>query len=349
MTSPSDSLKRRLLQPIEDLFQEAIEGMELPETGGRNYTPPNVFSMSPSDGSIKQAKKSTQSKRGQVDEKAFAEAMIELNAMIGLNGVKTSIRQIADFARIEAQRQRLRMPPSDRSYHCIFSGSPGTGKTTVARLLGKIYKSLGLLKSGHTVEASKSTLVGMYLGETPHRVERVFDDADGGILFIDEAYSLVSGAEDMYGTEAIESIVKLMEDRRDRVIIIAAGYPIEMRKFVNANPGLRSRFNRSIYFADYSAEQLQEMLQKTCQAKGFETTDGFLLRSELLWERLEKYNLTSESNGRLVRNAFDLILEKQAERLTCPNKKMPESKELCQLLPQDLDGIEERIRENIDD
>jgi SpoVK/Ycf46/Vps4 family AAA+-type ATPase len=189
----------------------------------------------------------------------------------------------------------------------------------------------------------------VFLGETPHRVERVFDDADGGILFIDEAYSLTSGDEDMYGAEAIESIVKLMEDRRDRVVVIAAGYPSEMRQFVNSNPGLRSRFNRSIYFADYSTEQLQEILKQTCRSKGFEATDGFFLRSELLWERLERYGLTSESNARLVRNAFDLILEKQAERLTAPNRKTLENNELCQLLPQDLDGIEERLREIIDD
>lgn len=353
MTSLSEDFKKRMLAPIEDLFREALDGSAppLPVSGGRNWALPDTFSGADSGPERTAIRKSNRGKSKQpgVDEKALRAAMQELNAMIGLRAAKSAIRRLSDFARIEAERRMFKLPSSEISFHCVFSGSPGTGKTSAARLLGKIFKALGILTSGHTVEASKSTLVGKYLGETPHLVEKAFDNADGGVLFIDEAYSLARGDEDFYGTEAIDAIVKLMEDRRDRVVVIAAGYSKEMRQFVDSNPGLRSRFSRSIYFADYSAEELHRILRQFCLNKGFEPSDGFLLRSELLWEKLVRHNLTSDANGRLVRNAFERVLENQAGRLIKRSRREHEAIELCQLLPEDWDGVEDDLKEELYD
>jgi len=349
MTSLSEDFKKRMLKPIEDLFREALDGSgpPLPASGGRNWSVPDTFMGGGSHAPVKSKPARDKSKQTGVDEKALRAAMQELNAMIGLRAAKSAIRRLTDFARIESERRILKLPSSDMSFHSIFSGSPGTGKTSAARLLGKIFKALGLLDSGHTIEASKATLVGKYLGETPHLVEKAFDEADGGVLFIDEAYSLARGDEDFYSTEAIDSIAKLMEDRRDRVVVIAAGYSKEMRQFVDSNPGLRSRFNRSIYFADYSADELHRILKQFCLKKGFECSDGFLLRSELLWEQLVRHNLTSDANGRLVRNAFERVLENQAGRLIKGRRGEHEAIELCQLLPEDWEGVEEQLKEEL--
>lgn len=165
--------------------------------------------------------------------------------------------------------------------------------------------------------------------------------------YSDEAYALVAGDEDMYGREAIDALVKHMEDYRDRVVVVVAGYDSEMRKFVNSNPGLRSRFTRNIYFPHYSATELHTILKQVCISKGFEVTQGFLLRSELIWEDLVKQGLTADANGRLVRSAFEHILENQAIRLT--KFKRTEPHQLCELLPQDWDYVEERIQENSHD
>jgi SpoVK/Ycf46/Vps4 family AAA+-type ATPase len=345
MTTLSEDFKKRMLEPIEKLFREALDDhdLELNSGGGRNYRMPDIMD-SLMDDSPKREPSKKKNQARQLDEKALESAIAELNAMIGLREAKLAIQRLANFARIESERRMRKLPSSNVSFHCVFSGSPGTGKTTGARLLGKIFKALGLLEEGHTVEASKSTLVGKYLGETPHLVEKAFDDADGGVLFIDEAYSLARGRDDFYGTEAIDAIVKLMEDRRDRTIVIAAGYPKEMRIFVDSNPGLRSRFNRSIYFADYSADELNRILKQMCIGGGFEPSDGFLLRSELIWDNLVKHNRTGDANGRMVRNAFENILENQAGRLALKKKGSYEPIELCQLQPEDWDGIEENLK-----
>jgi SpoVK/Ycf46/Vps4 family AAA+-type ATPase len=210
--------------------------------------------------------------------------------------------------------------------------------------LGKILKALGLLESGHTVEVDKSGLVGEFLGQTPMKVERVFDEADGGVLFVDEAYSLSHDKEDLYGREAIDMIVKLMEDRRDNVVVVVAGYPKEMRDFIASNPGLRSRFNRTIRFDDFDEIELLGIQKQMLRSSGFDASDGFHLRSELLWQKLYRERLTGDANARMVRSALEIILENQASRLVRMPKK--ERHVLCELLPEDLDGVESQLRES---
>lgn len=349
MNSLSDEFKRKMLAPIEDLFKEALNNGTPPvSSGGRNWQLPGsgLFGTGLPD-SQPQRPKAPKPKPGVVDEAAFREAMHALNGLVGLHSAKRAIHRLADFARIESERRRLKLPQSQVGFHCVFSGSAGTGKTSLARLLGKLLYSLGLLKNGHTVEVDKAGLIGQYLGETPMKVENVFHQADGGVLFIDEAYSLTHDEDDLYGHEAVDGIVKQMEDRRDRVVVIVAGYPKEMRKFIESNPGLKSRFNRSIHFDDFDAEELLAIHKQMIRSSGFEASDGFLMRSELMWQALHRDRLTFEGNARMVRSSLEITFENQARRLV----KIPERQrhELCEIQPEDLDGVEQQLRNNYND
>ena len=349
MTSLSEPYKRRMLAPIETLLKGAIdEGTpSRPNSGGRNIEPPIFDEEDPTFESNHSYAPARSGHVGKVDKEAYEQTLYRMNGLIGLQSAKQSIRRLSDFACIESERRRLKLPRSEITFHCVFTGAPGTGKTSFARLLGKLLHSLGLLESGHTIEVSKSDLVGGYLGQTPLKVKKVFDHADGGVLFLDEAYSLTHDDQDLYGKEAIDMIVKLMEDRRDRVVVIVAGYPKQMREFIASNPGLRSRFSRTIFFDNFDAEELYSIEKQMIRSSGFDGSDGFFLRSELMWQKLYEQRLTHGSNARLVRSAMDIILENQAARLNrIPRKKRHE---LCELIADDLDGVETQLRWNHDD
>ena len=345
MISPSEEFKRRMLEPIEALFEDASElNSALSAGSGRNRVGidggADVGGRSRADGIVRTTPSRKEVRR--YDPEAVQDTMSEITALVGLGGVKGSIDRLAAYCYIESKRRKRKLPGTDLTLHCLFSGNPGTGKTTVARLIGRLFRGLGLLRSGHTVEVDKSDLVGGYLGQTPSLVAEKIAEARGGVLYIDEAYSLTEDSQDLYGSEAISTLIKGMDDHRDDLTVIVAGYPEKMQKFIRANPGLRSRFTRTIYFPDYSPGELQEILRRLCAARALKPWAGFLFRSEMMWQRLYEQAETAEGNGRLVRTAFEWALENQATRLS----RSPDigDSQLLELLPSDWDGIESRLK-----
>jgi nucleoside-triphosphatase THEP1 len=241
------------------------------------------------------------------------EVLAELDELIGLAAVKAEVKKVADLTRVQLLRAERGLPVLEQSRHLVFSGNPGTGKTTVARLLAEIYRSLGVVERGHLVEVDRTGLVAGFVGQTAPKVTAVFDEADEGLLLIDEAYALVRGSETDFGREAIDTIVKLVEDRRDRIVVIMAGYPDEMAQLVAANPGLRSRFPKTIHFSDYDTDELLAIFDMRCRQGGYETTHEARakVRSHLDAAPRDK----GFGNGRVARNLFEEAVARQASRI----------------------------------
>jgi hypothetical protein len=246
---------------------------------------------------------------------ALDSVLQELEGMIGLQQVKEKVRQTANFARIQQLRITQGLKSIPTSYHSVYTGNPGTGKTSVARLMGRIYRSLGILKKGHLVECDRSALVAEYVGQTAPRTNAVIDSALDGILFIDEAYSLIKEGED-FGQEAIETLLKRMEDNRNRLIVIVAGYPDEMSRFIHSNPGLHSRFARFIEFPDYSALELCRIFGQSCRKNGLVLSPGLKEKVVHHFHFLSAHRGENFGNARLVRNTFETVINAQASRLS---------------------------------
>jgi SpoVK/Ycf46/Vps4 family AAA+-type ATPase len=229
----------------------------------------------------------------------------ELDELVGIASVKEKVRQLANFAKVQQMRVAKGLAPIASSYHAVYTGNPGTGKTTVARLMARIYKSLGILRKGHLVECDRSALVAEYVGQTAPRTNAVIDRALDGVLFIDEAYSLVKSQED-FGDEAIETLLKRMEDNRDRLIVIVAGYPHEMERFVRSNPGLQSRFSRFIEFPDYSAHELCRIFGLMCRRNGMVLSPALrekvVHHFQFLWENRTEHFRQCPPCPELLRN-----------------------------------------------
>lgn len=263
-----------------------------------------------------------------------ANPLEELNTLIGLKDVKQEVSAMADFVKIQQIRQKKGMKPVRMSYHCVFTGNPGTGKTTVARILAAIYSYFGILKKGHLVETDRSGLVAEYVGQTAVKTNKIIDSALDGVLFIDEAYSLVQGGGNDYGQEAISTLLKRMEDDRDRLIVVLAGYSEDMKRFIDSNPGLQSRFNRYIHFADYTADELQQIFMLNVEKNQYTLDDeGKALLSEILGFAVE-HKGKNFGNGRYVRNLFEKTIQNQAIRLSA--KPNITAEELSLLKAEDL-------------
>ncbi len=238
----------------------------------------------------------------------------ELDGYIGLAAVKKEVRNLIDLVKIHQLREKNGLPVQDLSLHMVFSGSPGTGKTTIARLMARIFHALGILSKGQLVEVDRSGLVAGYVGQTALKTQKAVEKALGGVLFIDEAYALNGSSGNDFGQEAIDTILKAMEDHRDDLVVIAAGYDALMDRFIHSNPGLESRFNRFLHFEDYSPEELLEIFKMRC-AKGcyqLEEDAAGLVRDFL---REENRDPESFGNARGVRNIFERVLVCQANRL----------------------------------
>lgn len=248
-------------------------------------------------------------------QKTLDEALSELDGLIGLEEVKAEIHKLVDFTQVAKAREAQGLTVPDMAYHCVFTGSPGTGKTTVARLLGDIYRELGILKSGHLVETDRSGLVGAYVGETAIKTGKLIDSALDGVLFIDEAYALASESKSDYGAEAIATLLKRMEDDRDRLVVVVAGYSEEMKAFLNSNSGMKSRFNRYIHFPDYTAKELAEMFRLRARQNQFTLSPDLEEGLDKLMEKALKHKDRQFGNGRYVRNLFEASVERQSTRL----------------------------------
>jgi hypothetical protein len=269
-----------------------------------------------------------------VSEEDLSNILKELDAMVGLDPVKTEVHHAANFARMQVMRRQQGLPTVQASMHSVFFGNPGTGKTTVARLMGRIYKSLGLLRRGHVVECDRGRLVAEYVGQTAVRTHAMIDSALDGILFIDEAYSLAGrGAED-FGQEAVETLLKRMEDDRDRLIVIVAGYTGPMEEFIASNPGLESRFTNYLKFPDYQPVELQEIFHRMAVQSGLVCSpeaDGRVkeICGSLYAKRNEQFG-----NAREMRNLFEASVRNQSSRLATSNRCDRDA--LTTLLPEDL-------------
>lgn len=241
--------------------------------------------------------------------------MQELENLIGLANVKTEISSLSNLVKVQQVRKERGMSVSNLSYHCVFIGNPGTGKTTVARIVAEIYKDLGVLKKGHLVETDRSGLVGEYVGQTAPKTNAIIDSALDGVLFIDEAYSLVQGGQNDFGKEAISTLLKRMEDDRDRLVVILAGYSKEMGDFINSNSGLQSRFSRYINFPDYTVDELIQIFQYMLKNNDCFVTDDALEKAKeyILYAVVHKD--PNFGNARFIRNFFEKALTEQANRL----------------------------------
>jgi Holliday junction resolvasome RuvABC ATP-dependent DNA helicase subunit len=264
------------------------------------------------------------------------ELLAKLDRLVGLANVKEEIRSLVNVARVREMRRKegLKVPPA--SYHMVFVGPPGTGKTTIARLIGSIFHSLGLLSKGHLVEVDRAELVAGYVGQTAIKTDAVVRQAMGGVLFIDEAYSLApEGADQDFGREAIETLLKLMEDNRGDLVVIAAGYSDRMHSFLESNPGLRSRFSKVIEFPDYSADELDTIFARLAADEGYTLGAGADEAMKTLLKSHCDCRTENFGNARLVRNLFEDALTAQANRLSAI-KPDPTREQLCTLLAEDI-------------
>jgi Cdc6-like AAA superfamily ATPase len=241
------------------------------------------------------------------------ELLAELDDLVGLAEVKQEVKLVANLLQVQKLRRERNLATLDTTRHLVFVGNPGTGKTTVARLVAEIYRTLGVVARGHLVETDRSGLVAGYVGQTATKVMAVFDEADGGVLLIDEAYALVRGGDNDFGREAIDTIVKAMEDRRDSVVVIVAGYPDEMDGFMDANPGLRSRFPKTIEFPDYTTDELVGIFDSIAEGAHYRVTDATRTRVHTWLGAFPRGK--GFGNGRLARNLFEDAVARHATRV----------------------------------
>ena len=271
------------------------------------------------------------------DARAIEAILAELNSLVGLDAVKKDLAQVMNSLRVVQMRRARNFKAADVSLHLVFLGNPGTGKTTVARLIGRMYKALGLLKSGHLVETDRAGLCGMYASETALKTQGVVTTALGGVLFIDEAYALARPAiVHDHGLEAIDTLLNMMENHRNELVVIVAGYPEPMKRFIDSNPGLQSRFNKYLNFEDYSPEQLLRILEGFCSDSDYKLGLGGRDSALHLFEMAYSNRDQNFGNGRLARNVFEKAIGSLATRVVALSD--PSDEDLSTLVAEDFDA-----------
>ncbi len=269
----------------------------------------------------------------------------QLDGLVGLPNAKNELHNLINFIKIQSLRVDHGLTSFPITYHLVFTGNPGTGKTTVARIIGQIYKHLGVLSSGHFVETDRAGLVAGYVGQTALKVQEVVNKAKGGVLFIDEAYSLINDKQDAFGKEAIDSLLKAMEDLRDDLVIIVAGYTELMEEFLQSNPGFKSRFNHFVQFDNFSTDELYDIFAMLCQTNDYQFGEAFAQRMKAQLHQIPIETIPNFSNGRYIRNLFEKLVTIQSNRLI--QQAMITKEELMTFEEQDIiQGISENFFDN---
>ena len=335
-----DMTRRNLLQVGEDLWGPAGEdGIELTPPPGYPPVPDPLLEPKDQEGRPEKNPKEQAPEQAPTPREDIEALKADLNSYIGLDVVKAEVESLINLVKVNKLRREHQLPTEDLSLHMVFSGNPGTGKTMIARLMSRIYHSLGILSKGHLVEVDRSGLVAGYVGQTAIKTKEVIDKALGGVLFIDEAYALSTRGPQDYGQEAIETLLKNMEDHREDLVVIVAGYVDLMNDFVHSNPGLESRFNRFLYFPDYSVEEMVAIFNMRCNKAGYQLSDE---AREVLPRIIQEESEDSIGfgNARGVRNLFEQAISRQANRLA--KEDVLTREELMTLTAEDLeDGAQE--------
>ncbi|MEE0955810.1 MAG: AAA family ATPase [Eubacterium sp.] len=319
--------KRNLLSNIYDDFYGGTKLDRNAAVSGTAATADN------NDKSSEEETAATGTAEATAQKEPEEDPMVTLDKLIGLEQIKKDVRELADFAKVQKARKDAGMKSVPISMHLVFTGNPGTGKTTVARILAKIYKNIGVLPTGQLVETDRSGLVAGYVGQTAIKTQGLISKALGGILFIDEAYAL-SQKDDAFGQEAIDTLLKAMEDHREELVVIVAGYTEPMEKFINSNPGLKSRFNKYFEFPDYTMDELIDIFKLDCTKYDYTISEDTLKHVRELLAARRLASIDNFANARDVRNLFETIVTNQARRVA--GLKDPTREQMMEILPEDL-------------
>ncbi|MGI6013984.1 MAG: AAA family ATPase [Oscillospiraceae bacterium] len=314
----------------------AIRAAEFVTSGAPSFTEKHQGATSQSNSTEQgtTASSTVQSAASNTAPQNLEELMAQLDELVGLETVKADVKSLVNLMKVRKLREEASLPIPSMSLHLVFTGNPGTGKTTVARLLAGLYAAIGVLKTGQLIEVDRSGLVAGYVGQTALRTSEVIQSALGGVLFIDEAYSLASGGENDFGREAIDTLLKAMEDHRNDLVVIVAGYSAPMERFLSSNPGLESRFNKYIAFPDYTGTELLAIFDSLCRKNGYTPTEAAHNRASRLFQDLYETRDENFGNGRDVRNLFETIIANQANRLATMGT--PTKDDLMAILPEDI-------------